>query len=157
MERARARVGEAADGQARPGSATRIGGCPIVSISGTNGKTTTTRLIAHILREAGQAGRRDDVRRDRRRERDRRAGRLDRASAARRRSCSRDDLDVAVLETARGGILLRGVGYESNEASVVTNVSSDHIDLQGIHTLPELAEVKSIDRPDHEAERAGSC
>ena len=49
-----------------------------------------------------------------------------------------------MLETARGGILLRGVGYESNEASVVTNVSSDHMDLQGIHTLPELAEVKSI-------------
>jgi cyanophycin synthetase len=41
-------------------------------------------------------------------------------------------------------MLLRGLGYESNEASVVTNVSSDHMDLQGIHTLPELAEVKSI-------------
>ena len=56
----------------------------------------------------------------------------------------RDDLDIAVLETARGGILLRGMGYESNEASVITNVSSDHLDLQGIHTLPELAEVKSV-------------
>jgi cyanophycin synthetase len=56
----------------------------------------------------------------------------------------RDDIDVAVLETARGGILLRGVGYESNEASIVTNVSSDHMDLQGIHTLPELAEVKGV-------------
>ena len=39
--------------------------------------------------------------------------------------------------------MLRGVGYESNDASVLTNVSSDHLDLQGIHTLPELAEVKS--------------
>ena len=56
----------------------------------------------------------------------------------------RDDLDVAILETARGGILLRGVGYESNDASVITNVSSDHMDLQGIHTLPELVEVKSV-------------
>jgi cyanophycin synthetase len=55
----------------------------------------------------------------------------------------RDDLDIAVLETARGGIILRGIGYESNEASVITNVTSDHLDLQGIHTLPELAEVKS--------------
>ena len=55
----------------------------------------------------------------------------------------RSDIDVAVLETARGGIVLRGMGYESNEASVLTNVSSDHLDLQGIHTLPELAEVKS--------------
>jgi len=55
----------------------------------------------------------------------------------------RRDIDAAVLETARGGIVLRGIGYESNEASVLTNVSSDHLDLQGIHTLPELAEVKS--------------
>ena len=55
----------------------------------------------------------------------------------------RSDIDVAVLETARGGIVLRGMGYESNDASVLTNVSSDHLDLQGIHTLPELAEVKA--------------
>jgi cyanophycin synthetase len=55
----------------------------------------------------------------------------------------RSDIDIAVLETARGGIVLRGVGYESNDVSVLTNVSSDHLDLQGIHTLPELAEVKA--------------
>jgi cyanophycin synthetase len=61
-------------------------------------------------------------------------------------------VDVAVLETARGGLVLKGMGYESNEASVFTNVSSDHLDLQGIHTLPELAEVKStvcrVTKPD---------
>jgi cyanophycin synthetase len=65
---------------------------------------------------------------------------------------ARRDVQVAILETARGGIVLRGVGYESNDASVLTNVSSDHLDLQGIHTLPELAEVKSticrITKPD---------
>ena len=65
---------------------------------------------------------------------------------------ARRDIDVAVLETARGGIVLRGMGYESNEVSILTNVSSDHLDLQGIHTLPELAEVKStvcrITKPD---------
>ena len=88
-----------------------------------------------------EARRLDDVRRDRRRDGDRRARRLD--GSGRRDDPDRDDIDIAVLETARGGILLRGVGYESNEASVVTNVSSDHLDLQGIHTLPELAEVKS--------------
>ena len=59
---------------------------------------------------------------------------------------------MAVLETARGGLVLRGMGYESNEVSVVTNVTSDHLDLQGIHTLPELAEVKStvarVTKPD---------
>jgi cyanophycin synthetase len=61
-----------------------------------------------------------------------------------RQVLERGEVEVAVLETARGGMLLRGVGYESNEVSVVTNVSSDHMDLQGIHTLPELAEVKGI-------------
>jgi cyanophycin synthetase len=68
------------------------------------------------------------------------------------RILARSDIELAVLETARGGMVLRGVGYESNDASVLTNVSSDHLDLQGIHTLPELAEVKSticrITRPD---------
>ena len=51
-------------------------------------------------------------------------------------------LDVAVLETARGGILLRGIGYAANDVSVVTNVSADHLGLQGIDTVDELAEVK---------------
>ena len=53
-------------------------------------------------------------------------------------------IDVGVLETARGGILLRGLGYQSNDASVLTNISADHLDLMGVHTLPELAEVKSV-------------
>jgi cyanophycin synthetase len=116
---------------------------PIVSITGTNGKTTTTRLIAHIIRTAGK-----------------RVGTTtsDGIVVGNRivepgdwtgpggagAILGRTDIDIAVLETARGGMLLRGVGYESNDASVVTNVSSDHMDLQGIHTLPELAEVKGI-------------
>ncbi len=116
---------------------------PIISISGTNGKTTTTRLVAHILREAGK-----------------RVGATTSDGivvgttmvepgdwtgfGGGHAILGRDDIDIAVLETARGGILLRGIGYESNDASVVTNVSSDHMDLQGIHTLPELTEVKSV-------------
>jgi cyanophycin synthetase len=52
-------------------------------------------------------------------------------------------LDLAVLETARGGILLRGIGYAANDVSVVTNVSADHLGLQGIDTLDELADVKA--------------
>src|SRR3712207_8872515 len=51
-----------------------------------------------------------------------------------------DELDLGVMESARGGILLRGLGYESNDASVLTNISADHLDLQGIHTLPERSE-----------------
>ena len=116
---------------------------PVVSITGTNGKTTTTRLIAHILREAGKrvgSTTSDGIVV---------GGEMVEAGdwtgpAGAAAILRRDDLDLAILETARGGILLRGMGYESNEASVVTNVSSDHMDLQGIHTLPELAEVKSI-------------
>ncbi len=124
---------------------------PIVSISGTNGKSTVSRLIAHILRGSG-----------------RRVGMTtsDGVYVGERlvepgdwtgpggaaMLLSRSDLDLAVLETARGGILLRGVGYESNDASVLTNVASDHLDLQGIHTLAELADVKAticrITRPD---------
>lgn len=124
---------------------------PIISISGTNGKTTTTRMIAAILRAAGRRvgfTTSDGVLVD---------GRLVEPGdwtgpGGAKQILDRSDVEVAVLETARGGILLRGVGYESNEASILTNVSSDHLDLQGIHTLPELVEVKSvitrITRPD---------
>ena len=116
---------------------------PVVSITGTNGKTTTTRLIAHILRTAGKrvgATTSDGIVVG---ERIVEPGDWTGPGGA-GAILGRDDIDIAVLETARGGILLRGVGYESNEASVITNVSSDHMDLQGIHTLPELAEVKGV-------------
>lgn len=124
---------------------------PVISISGTNGKSTVTRMVAHVLRRAGRRvgfTTSDGIHVD---------GRLVEpgdwtgpgGAAA---ILGRADVDVAVLETARGGILLRGVGYASNEASVLTNVSADHLDLQGIHTLPELAAAKAticrITRPD---------
>ncbi|HET7026675.1 MAG TPA: Mur ligase family protein [Candidatus Limnocylindrales bacterium] len=116
---------------------------PVISITGTNGKTTTTRLVAHILREAGKhvgSTTSDGIVVD--------GAVVEQGDwtgpGGAAAILERDDIDIAVLETARGGILLRGVGYESNEASVVTNISSDHMDLQGIHTLPELAEVKSV-------------
>jgi cyanophycin synthetase len=141
VRRLEARVGDATgSGPAYIRDADRR--VPIVSISGTNGKTTTTRLTAHILREAGK-----------------RVGfttsdgivvgttMVEQGDwtgfGGARAILTRDDVDLAVLETARGGIILRGIGYESNEASVLTNVTSDHLDLQGIHTLPELTEVKA--------------
>jgi len=124
---------------------------PIVSISGTNGKSTVTRLITHILVMAGRhvgTTTSDGVLVD---ERMVDPGDWTGPGGA-AQILGRDDVDVAVLETARGGVVLRGVGYESNDASVLTNVSSDHLDLQGIHTLPELAEVKAtiarITKPD---------
>ena len=53
-------------------------------------------------------------------------------------------LDIGILETARGGMLLKGMGVTANDVSVVTNVSADHLGLQGIDTLDQLAEVKAI-------------
>jgi cyanophycin synthetase len=124
---------------------------PIASITGTNGKSTVTRVITHILALAGRhvgTTTSDGVLVDERMVDPGDWTGPGGASQILRRS----DVGVGVLETARGGIVLRGVGYESNEVSVLTNVSSDHLDLQGIHTLPELAEVKSticrITKPD---------
>ena len=122
-----------------------------MSISGTNGKSTVTRLMTHILARAGRrvgTTTSDGVLVD---ERMIEPGDWTGPGGA-HQVLARRDVEVAVLETARGGIVLRGVGYESNDASILTNVSSDHLDLQGIHTLPELAEVKSticrITKPD---------
>jgi cyanophycin synthetase len=115
---------------------------PIVAVTGTNGKSTTTRLIAHVCATAGrQVGMTNSdgiyVR-----------GELVEAGdwtgfGGAARILSEHGLDVAILETARGGILLRGIGYASNDISVVTNVSADHLGLQGIDTVDELADVKS--------------
>jgi cyanophycin synthetase len=124
---------------------------PIASISGTNGKSTTSRLITRILLRAGRhvgTTTSDGVLVD---ERMVDPGDWTGPGGA-QEILRRSDVEVAVLETARGGIILRGIGYESNDVSVLTNVSSDHLDLQGIHTLPELAEVKAticrITRPE---------
>ncbi len=115
---------------------------PIVAVTGTNGKSTTTRLIAHVCATAGRkVGMTNSdgiyVR-----------GELVEAGdwtgfGGAARILGEHGLDVAILETARGGILLRGIGYSSNDVSVVTNVSADHLGLQGIDTVDELADVKS--------------
>jgi cyanophycin synthetase len=124
---------------------------PVISISGTNGKSTTSRLITRILRASGRhvgTTTSDGVLVD---EVMVEPGDWTGPGGA-REVFRHPEVEVAVLETARGGLLLRGLGYESNEASILTNVSSDHMDLQGIHTLPELAEVKAticrVTKPD---------
>lgn len=124
---------------------------PVISISGTNGKSTTTRLVTRILLRAGRhvgTTTSDGILVD---ERMVDPGDWTGPGGA-QEILRRSDIDVAVLETARGGLVMRGVGYESNDASILTNVSADHLDLGGIHTLPELAEVKAticrITRPD---------
>ncbi len=116
---------------------------PVISITGTNGKSTVTRLVTHILVQAGRhvgTTTSDGILVD---ERLVEAGDWTGPGGA-AAILGRGGVDVAVLETARGGLLLRGVGYASNEASILTNISSDHLDLQGIHTLPELTEVKAV-------------
>jgi cyanophycin synthetase len=116
---------------------------PMISISGTNGKSTTTRMISHIARLTGRhvgTTTTDGVYVD---EMLREEGDYTGPAGA-RAVLTQPEVDLAVLETARGGILLRGLGYQSNDVSVLTNVSADHLDLQGLHTLPELVEVKSV-------------
>lgn len=114
-----------------------------ISVTGTNGKTTTTRLIAHLMRTSGyRTGWNSssgiyvegELVED---------GDYSGPSGA-RRILQDPSIEAAVLETARGGILLRGLGYEHNDVSVFTNVSPDHLDLHGVRTLKTLAEVKAV-------------
>jgi cyanophycin synthetase len=115
---------------------------PVVSVTGTNGKTTTVRLLAHLVRSAGRRvaySSTDGVYRG--------DGELieegDYSGFGGAARALAEHPDVAVLETARGGILLRGIGVLHNDVAVVTNVSEDHLGLHGIRTLDQLAEVKS--------------
>ena len=114
----------------------------VVSITGTNGKTTVVRLLAYLVRTARLTvaySSTDGVYRDDNElvEEGDYSGFAGAAKALQERP------DVAVLETARGGILLRGVGVLHNDVAVVTNVSADHLGLLGIRTLDQLAEVKA--------------
>jgi cyanophycin synthetase len=115
---------------------------PVVAVTGTNGKTTTVRLLAHMVRSAGRSvaySSTDGVFHD---------GVLVEAGdysgfAGAQMALSQPGVEVAILETARGGILLRGIGTTHNDVSVVTNISPDHLGMHGIDTLDQLAEVKA--------------
>jgi len=123
-----------------PGSPVRI---PVASITGTNGKTTTSRMLAHILKTAGHTvglTSTDGVYID---------GRLtvkgDMTGPTSAHIVLRDPtVDIAVLETARGGLLRSGLGYRRCDVSACLNVAADHLGLKGIDTLEQLAEVKRI-------------
>jgi len=116
---------------------------PVISITGTNGKTTTSRMLGHILKTAGHTvgmTSTDGVYID---------GRLsvkgDMTGPASAHIVLRDPtIDVAVLETARGGLLRAGLGYRRCDVSACLNVSSDHLGLKGIETLEQLAELKRV-------------
>ncbi|BDW10521.1 phosphoribosylglycinamide formyltransferase 2 [Polynucleobacter sp. SHI8] len=120
------------------------GRIPVVAVSGTNGKTTTVRLIAHLLRAQGN-----------------RVGmtttdgiyveneRIDSGDCSGPKSARNvlmhPEVDAAVFETARGGILREGLGYDACDVAVITNIGEgDHLGMSYIETVEELAEVKSV-------------
>lgn len=123
-----------------PGKPSRI---PIAAVTGTNGKTTTTRMLAHILKLHGFTvgmTSTDGVYID---------GRLtvegDMTGPQSAHMVLRDPrVDAAVMETARGGLLRAGLGYRRCNVAACLNVSADHLGLNGIETLEELAELKRI-------------
>ncbi|MCG2615826.1 cyanophycin synthetase [Terrimonas sp. NA20] len=122
------------------GSAGRI---PIIAITGTNGKTTTTRLTAHIAKNSGkkvgyttsdgvyiqnQLMMKGDC-----------TGPVSSAFVLKDPT-----VDFAVLECARGGILKSGLSFQHCDVAIVTNVAADHMGLGGIHTLEQMAKVKAV-------------
>lgn len=123
-----------------PGTPSRV---PIFAITGTNGKTTTTRLIAHILRNSGHTvgftttdgtyiGN-DQITKG------------DNTGPVSAQLVLKDPtVDVAVLETARGGIIRSGLGFDQADVGVVLNVAEDHLGMKDVNTLEDLARVKSV-------------
>jgi cyanophycin synthetase len=120
-----------------------VGRIPIIAVTGTNGKTTTTRLCAAIMAATGA-----------------RVGRTDTDGiviggetvetgdwagfGGARRVLTDTNVDAAVLETSRGGILRRGLGFDECDVAIITNISDDHLGEFGIDTLPQLARVKGV-------------
>ena len=115
---------------------------PIIAVTGTNGKTTTTRLVAYIMKQAG-----DKVGftcSD---------GIYIEGALVEKGDCSgpisaalvlkNESIDFAVLECARGGILRSGLAFDHCEVAIITNVAEDHLDLKGVNTLQQLADVKA--------------
>lgn len=116
---------------------------PIIAVTGTNGKTTTSRMIAHIMKTAGKTvglTTTDGIYID---GTQMMSGDMSGPTSA-RMVLKNPTIDYAVLETARGGILRSGLGYDRCNVAVVTNVSGDHLGLKGIETMAELARVKEV-------------
>jgi cyanophycin synthetase len=123
-----------------PGSPSKI---PIAALTGTNGKTTTARMLAHIMKLAGHhvgLTTTDGVYVDGQRTVE---GDMT-GPVATRMVLSDPFVDVAVLETARGGLLRAGMGVRHCDVGAVLNVKSDHLGMKGIDTLEDLARVKRI-------------
>jgi len=125
------------------GPATRRPKVPVVAVTGTNGKTTTSRMVARMGRCAGLVvgwSSTDGVYVD---DEMVEPGDYSGPSGA-GRVLDDSRVQLAVTETARGGILLKGLGVTHNDVSVVTNVSADHLGMHGVDSLDQLAEVKAV-------------
>ncbi len=128
-----------------PGSAPQLikPRIPVVAVTGTNGKTTTSRMLGFIAQRTGLSvgwSSTDGVYLN---------GELVEAGdysgpSGAGQVLRQPGVQLAVTETARGGILRRGVGVAWNDVSVVTNISADHLGIGGIETLDQLAEVKAV-------------
>jgi cyanophycin synthetase len=123
-----------------PGTPARI---PIVAVTGSNGKTTTVRMISHIFKGMGRKvgmTSTDGIYIDERL--------VKRADASGPKSAQmvlqNPRIDFAVFEVARGGILREGLGYGRNDVAVVTNVTGDHLGLKDVHSIKQLAAVKRV-------------
>ena len=123
-----------------PGTPSRV---PIAAVTGTNGKTTTARMLAHIAKMAGYTPgltTTDGVYID-----GQRTVEGDMTGPVSARMVLADpQIDLAVLETARGGLLRAGMGVGAVDVGAVINVASDHLGIKGIDTLEQLAEIKRI-------------
>jgi cyanophycin synthetase len=119
------------------------GRIPIIAVTGTNGKTTSSRLIAHICKTAGyKVGFTTSD------------GVYIQSQMLMKGDCTgpksaefvlKDPtVDFAVLECARGGILRNGLAFSNCDVAIVTNITADHIGLGGIHTLEQMAKVKAV-------------
>lgn len=119
------------------------GRIPIISITGTNGKTTTTRLIAHIYRQAGQIvgyTTTDGIYID-----EHLVEKGDTTGPQSAQVILKDPtVEVAVLETARGGILRSGLAFGTCDVGVVLNISADHLGIGDIETIEQMAKLKSV-------------
>lgn len=123
-----------------PGAPSRV---PIIAVTGTNGKTTTSRMIAHIFKGVGRKvgmTSTDGIVID-----ERLVFKADASGPKSARMVLQNPrVDTAVFEVARGGILREGLGYDRNDIAVVTNVAADHLGMRGIDTVEQLANVKAV-------------
>jgi cyanophycin synthetase len=116
---------------------------PIVAVTGTNGKTTTSRMISHIMKTTGRKvglTTTDGIYIDGTQIM---AGDMSGPNSA-QMVLKNPTVDYAVLETARGGILRAGLGFDRCDIAVVTNIAADHLGLGGVETLEDLAKVKAV-------------